>query len=135
MYMHINLVHSWWNQFHFKLWNLKFNLFQNHNIGTVILCEIPGGARKSLHFYENCCHFCCIITTKPCNTRMERKFCWFFGNISKNFEKFSYEAVFAFFWQVAEMTNIPILLCIGKFEMKKYNYYKYLNWNKHIIEV
>ena len=58
---------------------------------------------------------------------MERKFCWFFGNISKTFETFSYEAVFAFFWQVAEMANIANLLCIGKFEVKKYNYYESLN--------
>ena len=46
---------------------------------------------------------------------MERKFCGLFGDIFKNYEKCSYEAVFAFFWQVAEMTN---KLSIGKFEVK-----------------
>ena len=46
---------------------------------------------------------------------LERKFCGFYRNIFKNCEKCSYEAVFAFFWQVAEMTN---KLSIGKFEVK-----------------
>ena len=37
-----------------------------------------------------------------CNTAMEREFCGLFGDISKNYEKYSYEALFSFFWQVAE---------------------------------
>ena len=54
------------------------------------------------------CNLCYIFTTEICNTGMERKFCGLFGNIFKNWEKWSYEAIFAFFWQVAEMANKPI---------------------------
>ena len=70
--------------------------------------KIPGGPRKSVHFFLNGYHFCYIITTETCNTGMERKFCGLFGNIFKNCEKYFYEAVFAFFCQVTEMANKPI---------------------------
>ena len=74
----------------------------------VCLLFVPGGPRKSVHFFLNGYHFCYIITTETCNTGMERKFCGLFGNIFKNCEKYFYEAVFAFFCQVAEMANKPI---------------------------
>ena len=63
--------------------------------------NIPGGPRKFAHFFENCYHSCYIFTTETCNTGMEWKFCGLFRNNFKKCEKCSYEAVFAFFWQVA----------------------------------
>ena len=39
---------------------------------------------------------------------MEREFCWLFGDIQKKCKKSSYEAEFAFYWQVVELANKPI---------------------------
>ena len=69
--------------------------------------SVPGGSRKSLHFW-NRYHSSCMNTTEMCNTGMKRKFCGLFGDIFKNCEKCSYQAVFAFFWPVAEIANKPI---------------------------
>ena len=43
-----------------------------------------------------------------CNTATERKFCVLLEDIFKNCEKFSYEAKFQIFWQVAESANKSI---------------------------
>ena len=61
-----------------------------------------GVGRENSYTFKIVCHFSCINTTKKCNTVMERKFCVLFGTFFKNCEKFSYEALFLFFWQVAE---------------------------------
>ena len=74
---------------------------------------MPGALRKSEHFFIKLLPF--LQYKQMCNTALEREFCGFYRNIFKNCEKCSYEAVFAFFWQVAEMTN---KLSIGKFEVK-----------------
>ena len=46
--------------------------------------------------------------TWMCNMSYKRKFCWLLGDIFKNYEKLSYGAEFAFFWQVAELANNTI---------------------------
>ena len=58
--------------------------------------------RENLHTYKIACHFSCINTIQTCHTGMKRKFCGLLGEIFKNCEKCSYEAVFTFFWQEAE---------------------------------
>ena len=42
------------------------------------------------------------VSTLQKRVAMERGFCGLFGDIFKNCEKCSYEALFSFFWQVAE---------------------------------
>ena len=37
---------------------------------------------------------------------MEREFSWLFEDILKNFKKLSYEAEFAFFWQISKLLGI-----------------------------
>ena len=66
-------------------------------------------ARENLNtFLKKCCHFCYINTTETCNTAMERKFCGLFGDIFKNWEKCSYEALLAFLWQEAELAHADL---------------------------
>ena len=61
-------------------------------------------ARENLYtFLLIAAHFCYIKTTEMFNTALELEFCGLFRNIFKKGEKCSYEAVFAFFWQVSEM--------------------------------
>ena len=48
-----------------------------------------------------------------CNTALKRKFCGFHEDIFKNCEKCFNEAIFAFFWQVAEMEKGDNLQGIG----------------------
>ena len=75
----------------------------------------------NLYTFKITCHFSCINTTETCNTAMEREFCGLFGVLFKNFEKCSYEALFALFWQVLESayadlnSNIKIL---GQYVLK-----------------
>ena len=75
----------------------------------------------NLYTFKIACHFSCINTTETCNTAMEREFCGLFGVSFKNFEKCSYEALFALFWQVLESayadlnSNIKIL---GQYVLK-----------------
>ena len=52
-----------------------------------------------------------MYTTEMGNTAKERKFCGLFGDIFKNCEKMSYEAQFAFVWQVVEFVNKQITGC------------------------
>ena len=44
-------------------------------------------------------------TTEMCNTGMDQKFCGLFGDIFKDWEKCSYEALLAFLWQEAELAH------------------------------
>ena len=43
-----------------------------------------------------------------CNTATERKFCVLLEDIFKNCEKFSYEALFAYLWQEAELAHADL---------------------------
>ena len=90
---------------------MKVDTLTKNSFGTALnfsVWFIYRDAKQNLCIDSKGNHFCCMSTTEVGNTAMEREFYGLFGDIFKNCKKIYYEAEFAFFWQVAELTKKPI---------------------------